>query len=250
MLENNQNSVDANVSSVSRRSVLKAAAWSLPAIAVASAVPAFAASELCVSGPVPITALNWSKTGDLNSNWGTETTTGWIGSFAGSPGGDATENVTDLANGFLSQDDNNSNTQIATVTMQASIHVVAGASYQFEMSTAVGFGDPGSFNGSARQSLVLSVIQPDSTSAELLKLTVNHWDAADITPSDNDMAADGYILQDTGPNTTVIRQIAFTATSTGTAILNYEFTIQPMIGENRSDDISVGIPSITSQICA
>ena len=96
--------------------------------------------------------------------------------------------------------------------------------------------------------LVISVIQPDSTSAELLKLTVKHWEAADITPSDNDMAADGYILQE--ERTTASRQIAFTATSTGTAILNDEFTIQPMIGENRSDDIAVGIPSITSQICA
>lgn len=238
----------ANNSTVSRRTVLKAAAWSLPAIAVASATPALAASEQCVTGPVAVTALNWSSTGDLQSNWLGKTTTGWIGTFSGSPGGDATENVTSLSDGFLSQDDNDSNTEIATVTMQASIQVVAGATYQLDMSTAVGYGNPGGFNGSARQSLVLSLIQPDVTSTDLLKLTVNHWDAPTISPTDSDMKADGYILQQ--ESTTATRQIAFTASSTGTAILNYAFTIQPMIGANRSDDIAVGIPSIASQTCA
>lgn len=92
MLENNQTNVDANISSVSRRSVLKAAAWSLPAIAVASAVPALAASLLpptedqCVitqGGP-------WTFDGTLSSNGNTGASpttdgnfgTGWLPAIA------------------------------------------------------------------------------------------------------------------------------------------------------------------------
>lgn len=233
---------------IQRRTVLKAGAWSIPVIAAATAVPLSAASTAaCVDGPVDVTALSWTSVGQLESNWTNQTTTGWIGSFRGAAGGDATENVTALTDGFLSQDDNDSATEVATVTATVTLAVVDGAQYTLTLGTAVGFGNPGGFNGSARQSLVLDVLQPDASSSELLKLSVSHYDAPTITPTDAQMGADGYILQE--QSTLQNRALSFTASGTGTATLRFSFTIQPKIGANRTDDISVGIPRVTSQVC-
>lgn len=135
--------------SLSSRTVLKIGAWSVPVIATAVAVPSAVASGECVDGPVDLTAMGWSAVGDLQSNWGNETTTGWIGSFQGAAGGNATQNVTGLTNGFLSQDDNDSATEIATVTMTISLPVVNGASYAFDLESSVGYGNPGGQQASA-----------------------------------------------------------------------------------------------------
>lgn len=232
-----------------RRTVLKIGAWSVPVIATAVAVPSAVASGECVDGPVDLTAMGWSAVGDLQSNWGNETTTGWIGSFQGAAGGNATQNVTGLTNGFLSQDDNDSATEIATVTMTISLPVVNGASYAFDLESSVGYGNPGGQQASARQSMVLDIVQPDATEENLLKLTVNHVGEAGITPSDAQMQADGYVLQNTWDGVAT-NPISFTATGTGTATLRFTFTIQPKIGTNRSDDISVGIPEFSTQACA
>ena len=243
-----------NENATTRRNIVKGAVWSMPVIAVAVAVAAPAASasngtEVCVNGAVSALALGWTKEGALVSNWGEETTTGWFGSFSDSPGGNATKNGSGVVNGFLSQDDNDSATSTATVTMQVQVSVIDGATYMFDLKTGVGFGIPGGSDGSARQSMVLNVVQPNSSSDTLLKLTVNHWAAAAIVPSDADMRADGYVLQDQS-STEERKGLTFTAQGTGTATLEFTFTIQPRIGDNRTDDISVEIPATINQICA
>lgn len=239
---------DGSAPTLDRRTLLKLGAWSAPVIATAVAVPAAVASAECVDGPVELIALGWTTQGALVSNWGSESTTGWIGSFQGAPGGDATQNVTSLTNGFLSQDDNDSTVEVATVTMTLSLAVVAGATYAFDLDTAAGFGNPGGQQASARQSLVLEVLQPDRTSDDLLKMSVNHYDEPGIVPTDAQMRADGYVLQE-GWVGVVRRPISFVARGTGTAVLQFTFTIQPKIGSNRADDISVGVPRFTAQAC-
>lgn len=242
--------LNENKNETTRRNVVKGAAWSVPVIAAAVAAPAASASlaEACVNGPASVLALGWTSTGTLNSNWAGATTTGWIGMFSGSAGGDATENVTGLTSGFLSQDDNDSSTDPATVTMQVQVPVIDGATYTFNLDTAVGFGNPGGFDGSARQSMILDVVHPNSDSGTLLKLSVQHWNAVNISPTDSQAAVDGFVLQD--QSSTVTRSLSFTAAGTGTAILQFQFTIQPKIGTNRADDIAVGIPTTLTQTCA
>lgn len=233
---------------VARRTVLKAGAWSVPVITTAAMLPLAAASTVCVDGQIVTTALNWSSVGDLASNWPNQTTTGWVGGFSGAPGGDASQNITGVANGFVSQDDNDSTTEVATITTSVTLPVVDGAQYSLSPATFTGFGNPGSWDGSARQSVIVDVQQPDASSSELLKLSAWHWDAPTITPTDAQMRADGFVLQD--PGTTQDRPLMFTASGTGTATLRFTFTIQPKIGTNRSDDIGVSIPQVVTQVCS
>lgn len=95
---------------------------------------------------------------------------------------------------------------------------------------------------------MLDVLQPDNSSNNLLKLSVDHWGASTTTPTDSQMITDGYVLQ--AESSQVSRPLTFTASGTGTAELRFTFTIQPKIGENRSDDIAVGIPTFTNQVCS
>lgn len=219
-------------------------------LAVAVAAPLAAAStDVCIDGAPNVVARSWTSTGDLASNVAEGSTTGWIGSFAGSAGGDATQNVPSITDGFLSWNDNDSSTEVATIVVTTALSVVKQAVLKFDLESLVGFGFPGGQDESSRQSVIVDVINPNGEVETLRKLSVAHFDKPAIKPSDAEMTANGYILQGAwlGKQT---YPLSFEATSTGTATIRYTFTIQPKIGANRSDDIALGIPLTATQFCA
>ncbi|WOP17217.1 hypothetical protein [Raineyella sp. LH-20] len=65
-MSNSDNPIKASGSQPSRRTIVKGAAWAVPAIAVASATPAMAASPECLQFTLGPSACKWPGSGN---NW-------------------------------------------------------------------------------------------------------------------------------------------------------------------------------------
>lgn len=61
-----QDSTDTRSGAISRRTIAKGAAWSLPVIATAAAAPAASASEVCavMVAAAPASPIRWSESGN------------------------------------------------------------------------------------------------------------------------------------------------------------------------------------------
>lgn len=144
---------------VDRRTVTRAVAWTMPAIAASAPVPAFAASPITCPAMPP------------GTTW-TTTTSGTLGPAAtGSYGWDTN-------NKFVNYCDNGSTTSPLTITSTTTIPVVPGATYSisFRFSWGYGGGSPlmstqGTFsvlfNGVVQKSLTTRTAAVDANAGSI-----------------------------------------------------------------------------------
>jgi len=254
---------------ISRRRVLQGTAWAAPAILVAHAVPAHAASAVlgCTvadNGSVLTQAVvsAFTVTGRTTSNWGQQRTTGWLDPTA-QPEHRPNENPWSRTLGFVSMDDNASATQNAQITASYALFIQQGATYALAFNLQVGFANAVS---SSRQSLVIEAVS-DAGVTTLGKYTVRHVEyggSQKQLPASNrtdaQMAALGYELlsvESWGEHFVPSVTLPWTALVSGPATVRLRCEIEPILDEStsggtfvhKSDDIWVSLASVTQVSC-
>lgn len=276
MFENNQINVDANVSSVSRRSVLKAAAWSLPAIAVASAVPAFAASLEVAECQVEPGVWNAPAEGALHHNGqqghvagsttnggevtnpsggilagGPVRTTGWtpvVPTGANALDSEWAENITTDWSafaaasglvGFMSMDDRNNtaaNAGTGPVSFTVTFNVGVEAGKEYALTLPYGAAS----DGLALQYLDVVASVPGVGPQQLLAGRVGAEWASIALPNHTD-----YSVMSTGALQTL--STSFWPTENGAIVISYTFTlVEATGGTMQNADIWIGQPAVIS----
>lgn len=231
----------------SRRTLIIAGAWSVPVIALASATPAFAASNdgsTCPKGPVTVLRGTSGISGTLLASQ--TGYTGWLpvgpsGNAKGSYVGDPT------VAGFTSGADTATREQVV-ITASYSFTAVANASYAVAFSVVGGYG---SYNNSTsyseRQSLDVDAIRGGSTTS-LKKVSLVHTNT--VRRTDADMKNGGYTLF--APSAGQQPYTAtYLATAAGTVTIRYTFTMDRRRTTNLvNDDLWVTAPVVTLLSCA
>lgn len=226
---------------LSRRTVVAGIAWSVPVIAVATATPAYAASQ--PPGPMVVLPTTWSRTGT-----GTLTQSGATGFLpTGSTAGHATSSYltgSPVANSFTSGSDTNGSA--ATITALYTFNAVKGAKYTVGLKVLTQYGTyNNSTSYSERQSLDATITQ-GGTSMPLAKVTLPH--ANNCTRSDSQMG--GYTLQAPSAGTKDY-SVIFTAPADGMVTIRCVFTLDKRYTslwnpDNRvNDDIWISAPTVT-----
>lgn len=236
---------------VSRRALVKSAAWATPVIVLAAAAPGAAASTTtCTPGPVAAAPVaQWTVTGALAS-WDAGNT-GWLPD--NSEHGHAQANwLSGITNddGFLSSGDNANSTD-TTLTVTYSFPVVAGAQYSVELLTSVGRG-----NGSRALQWV-QVMAQSGTEVAVLAQVVTGGEAWDVPVGAS--APAGYEVQNyNNSSSKVARTGTFTAGSGAeVGTITYRFTLAGLptpkptsasLGDV-NDDMWVSAPVVTLTAC-
>lgn len=109
---------------VTRRTLVKGAAWSVPVIAAAVAVPAHAASQLCSPGAVPLGGSGWTTTesGTYTPDGGSQ---GWV----------------DTQHFFAQKNNPSTSTTISTTTSTTITGLVVGQSYTVGVPVVMTYGN-------------------------------------------------------------------------------------------------------------
>lgn len=227
------------VVSVTRRTVVRGAAWSVPVVAIAAQAPAFAAS---VCGQVPYTQPGWvfvsPASGAVRPNTGGNglVTTGGI-------------------ERYRSELDNNSSasesvaTNNMTVTATRTLTLVAGRVYTFSFSILSNYGNN---NSAISQNQYLQIQLGGVDQLKLVK-GVNANTSFGASPGN------GYTRLSTTSGAAVTETFSFTYTPAGTpgtsvnVVLRYLFT-NPALGKavgawQSGADIQVPAPAISAQGC-
>lgn len=226
---------------LSRRTVVAGIAWSVPVIAVATATPAFAASQGV--GPVTVLPTTFSRTGGSLTQ---STYTGFLPTSSAANHARASYLTgSPAADSFTSGSDTNG--QAATVTALYTFDGVKGAKYSISLKVLTQYGTyNNSTNYSERQSVDASVVQ-NGSSANLAKVSVSHSNTC--TRSNATMTNAGYTLQ-TPSQGTKSYTITYTAPATGSVTVQCVFTLDAryssLLRRNYvNDDIWVSAPTVT-----
>lgn len=220
MNDSTDNKPDTNLS---RRTLVKAAAWSVPVISVAVAAPAAAGSSTC-----PALSLGeWPATSPVSGTLGNGTN-GW--NLATGPG----------TGYYQSQKDNGSygwGAPQAMVSTSTTFEAVAGTTYTFTYTAVAGYGNNRrNYSGPQRVELVVDgqVIWTGNTRPEVPEF-----------PGGSPIPIANYYSQTTPATYAAV----FTATSGGTKTVEYRFTMPgAALSANPSganDDIWISVPQIT-----
>lgn len=207
--------MDKPESTLSRRTVVKGAAWSVPVIAVSAAAPAMAASVAPCPTIPDFGSFVWAipASGQLNPSTGHT--------------GPATVNGVSAAESIL---DGKTSAGPATVTVTTTLSLVAGTSYTLSFGVMGRFADG---NGSPTTSQSLAVSVGGSTI----------YRASTRPQSDPSIA-----VIPTGVNwgtSFMPVTVTFTATATGDIPLVFTFQLPGMpAGWGGSDDIRVSQPAL------
>lgn len=197
----------------SRRTMLKGAAWSAPIIAVTAATP-FAVASGCAH-------LNEFSSWVVTRTGGSfDASTGPVGWLPGTP---AT---------FIIMSDNNSSSSTATLTLTAEISTIAGSTYEFVFRIQSNYGYP---NGSSNwmrievlagsQSLYKGTTREPS--AEWPQIYRTAWPIDPVPYEDH--------------------TVSFVAGTTGLTTLTYRVTVSPRLNADAAnDDIRVSVPSLAT----
>ncbi len=227
---------------LSRRTVVAGIAWSVPVIAVATATPAYAASQ--PPGPVVVLPTTWSRTGT-----GTLTQSGATGFLpTGSTAGHATSSYltgSPVANSFTSGSDTNGSA--ATITALYTFNAVKGGKYTVGLKVLTQYGTyNNSTSYSERQSLDATIVQGSATTT-LAKVSVSHSNTC--TRSNTTMTRAGYTLQ-TPSQGTKDYTATFTAPADGAVTIRCVFTLDAryssLLRTNRvNDDMWISAPTVS-----
>lgn len=267
---------------LSRRGVLAGTAWTVPAITVAAAAPAYAISR-CTPGALVVTPVAWTVSGQLQANY---VNTGWIPGSVGTGGSISQSEFTNWFNtepvgAFVSFADNGS-TADTQITVEYAFNVTGNAHLTASGLARFSYGQKAS-QYIERQDLVISLVEGSSVlgsvkyahqridGATYLPRSTqsgNNWPTGNASvynhatfTSDPAMVNAGYTLV---PRPAVVsgalpdsgtRDQAFTlnATSMGTGSrqlrVRYTFTLHGLRAANGTwvnDDIIIRPPSIVA----
>lgn len=235
---------------LNRRTVLKGAAWSVPVIAVASAVPAYAASATCTVGEViPVAQAQWNVTAGALSSWD-RGGTGWTpidpSADIDAPNRPAISSYVGEAQapGFLSQSDGSTTETVVVATF--TFTPVEGATYSIstEILSQTAFGTGQDPEGYA-QWLDVDVI--DGGAGTPLAREIVHRKGGPTSGYDLTLQYGG----------SVTRSLSFTATTSSTISVQFTFHLAAMpnpkptidgIGDVNSD-FWVTAPLVTVEQC-
>lgn len=237
----------ADASGLSRRTLVKGAAWAMPAIVLATAVPRAAASTtVCTPGPVTaVPVAQWTIAGAL-ATWDAGNT-GWL-PIGSDPGHAQSSWIAGITNddGFLASADN-ANTTETVLTATYSFPVTPGASYSIDVLTSTG-----AASGAQRASQWVQVLaQAGSTTGVIAQVATSSPTVGVAPPS-------GYILQNSWDAQKVTRTGVFTAGSDASVgTITYRFTLPglptPRPGAYEpgdvNDDMWVSAPVVTLTAC-
>lgn len=234
---------------LSRRTIITAAAWSVPVIAVAGAVPAIAASTTCKPRALTLTRGTWTKTGTLLSSQ--VGYTGWLPARSSTASGYATGSYVGDANvsGFTSGADANSGGKVV-ITVPYTFTAVANTSYTIVFSVVVGYGSYNNSNAySERQSVVVEAVPSGSrpTTTGIGKVSLVHTNT--VRQTDATMKAANYTLMTPADGKKTFSGV-FLASTSGTVTVRYTFTLDQRMTSNQvNDDIWISDPVVTPTTC-
>ena len=240
---------------ISRRRVVQGVAWATPAVVLAVATPASAASVTALqSAPLVASGSFGAVSGVATSN-SQYRTNGWL-PLSDDPG-HANQDwglTPGLNDGFLCMDDNASATEPVVVACTFEFAAVVGVTYVISYDMRTGFGNH-DYWLSARESVVLTASMPGGQTRELDRATVQHDvdgthpDAPYLGTSDADMVAQGYTLvrRYADGNTRHVN-VSYNAGATGNVTLTFTFTIEPARASTVGDDIVVTRPRVVTQV--
>ncbi|OZB83358.1 hypothetical protein [Microbacterium sp. 13-71-7] len=204
---------------IRRRTVIKGAAWSVPVIAAATALPHAAASPAC-----SVTVPGWS---------------GWSGSNTGSFTAGTCGNPQPEPNGMWWQWCDASTTSNYTLTKCATVTMVAGKTYTITFTTQANRSNP----------------VPDSPANLVLAIGgAQVWAGYTVGStgkSANPGGANAQQLTTAGNGSNFTNQtwtVLYTAPTTGDVLICYTWTAYQRTSANGSastDDIGTSLPSIT-----
>lgn len=255
---------------VERRSLVRAAAWSVPAVAFAASAPAFAASAP-VTGPAEgcsdtavLTAAGWriargaiTNPTNPNTGWSTKTGADFVGTrvaagtFAAQPAG-----------AFISFADNASTTEPAVIEVAYEFTVTGTVTLQLASDVTFGYGDSASPKGfTDRQTAVVSV--SDGGAATVIsRFGLERVAEGNVQRPTNSLesrlsrpesAFADYTLfsaPDSGRIThtvfTAPLELASASSSPRTVTVTYALTLDPRKNSRVNDDIIIPMPSMLS----
>ncbi len=218
---------------LSRRTVVAGIAWSVPVIAVATATPAFAASQGV--GPVTVLPTTFSKSGGALTQAGG---TGFLPADGSS--GHATFDYipgTAPAGSFTSGSDTNGSA--ATITAFYTFNAIQGATYSIALTVTAQNGSPAA--QSERQRLSAIATQSGAVSGSIVTLTIPHTNTQRTRDS---RIPSGYKFQAAGTTQTYTLS-SWKAAQTGAVTIQCTFTLDQRAARNTvSDDIRVSVPVV------
>ncbi|MGO2748645.1 MAG: hypothetical protein ACTIA6_01175 [Pseudoclavibacter sp.] len=198
---------------IARRSLVKGAAWSVPLIALAAAAPHAAASD-----EIDCEYYNDFDNWDVVRTGGSfNTNTGVVGWLSGAP------------SVFVIQQDNNSTSSQATLTLSSELATVAGRTYSFDFRIQSNYGDPANEANWMRlqilagtQSLYRGTTR--NASGQWTQIPHTNWPVNPI------------------PYQTL--SASFVAAQTGFTTITYKVTVAERLGSKfaANDDIRVSVP--------
>lgn len=251
--------------STTRRRLLAGAAWSVPAITLATASPSFATS-VCTVGPVPVSPITWTLASGALARWDAQYT-GWLpadvsqdlavdnpafGTTTNRPANSSYLSFgAEYDGGFASGSDGGVPNVTTVIAVSYSFDTIADATYQWSLPLRWGHANNGV---KTPQGLVVS---PGPGATDLAYTTVDYGGVG--LPGHTSLATLG------GDSTNLVMSGSFTATTSGRSTFRMTFTLPavpitwgdadtnrwvPNAGRSVHDDINVGKPQITLASCA
>lgn len=212
-----------------RRTVLRAAAWSAPALTVVGATPAFADS-----GAAGVAAVLTGTTQDVTPPGALRMLT--TGSLPVGPTGHAVHawvgNPT--AAGYTSGDDLTATSTTARLTVTYTYSVPASSTFTVSTDVAMGYGTPPAAGHFTRQEVTIEVLHAGTTTVLARLVPATPTDASlaqrDQRVSDADLAAAGFTFHpvtqgNSALSTTTYRTAALTSSAGGPVVVRFTFVL-------------------------
>lgn len=229
---------------VSRRTLVAGIAWSVPAVVIVGAAPAYAASGE-TPPPTYLTVTQGVRGGSGTLLSGQAGYTGWT-KGTGAKGNATAVYVGDTnVAGFASGADPASNGG-ATVTATYTFPATRNAVYSISLDVMANFGSPS--NKAQRQLLEVSVAQASAATAYPVRVTPIHAGITDYLSNNTDGYWDSHDYELQAASATAKTNYSGTFSSgpnTGTATITYTFTMPALTGSlSVWDDIWASAPLV------